>query len=243
MLLTEPINTLTMLRAGNDAEPLFFIHPIGGTLFAYKNLIHRLKTNYSVYGIQDNLLTEYYVPYQTLEEQAQSYVQEIFDKFSVSAISFAGLSSGGSLAFEMATQCVSHGIRVKQVLLFDTWVRSPYNKEFHQYFRSIILRQAEKMGVAKLLEDETVKNQWLTRIWQRMELLLHYKPTPTLVSVLLFIATETVQEYTVNGRDHYAWEMLVDSVVKVFVPGNHETLLDAVYADHLGQQVNKLLIS
>ena len=235
------IETLVQLQEGKDNEPIIFVHPIGGTLFIYKPLIARLITQHPIYGIQDNFLEGQFRHYGTLTEQAQYYIQKIFDRLSVSAISFAGLSSGGSLAFEMARQCLEYGVQVKQVLMFDTWVKTPFDEGFKLCFQKIILRQIEKLNMLHLLDDQNLRSQWLELLWERMGLLFTYNPRSAAVPATLFTALEGVPEYTVDERVNYAWGQFVSSFNIIPVAGNHETMLDLKYIEELSAKVNECL--
>jgi thioesterase domain-containing protein len=234
-------NILVQLREGASSEPIVFIHPIGGTLFTYKPLASRLTTCRAIYGIQDNLADCAYKQYDSIEEQATYYIQKIFEKLNANAVMFAGHSSGGTLAFEMARQCIDYGVEVQQVLMLDTWVKAPFDDKFKTYFQNIILRQYEKLDAANVLKDECAKSQWLNRIWQRMNLLFTYIPRPVPIQLLLCTASESVPEYIVNESENFAWKNLVKSLIKIPVSGNHETMLDLKYIDNLISKVNQYI--
>ena len=234
-------DTLVTLREDTGSTPLIFVHPIGGTLFTYKALAARLTTHNPIYGIQDHFLDDKFRRYESLSEQAEYYIRTIFEKLNIDTMVLAGHSSGGSLAFEMARQCVNYGVKVKQVLMFDTWVKPPFDHNFKLYFQKIILRQVDKLEATNYISNERVKSQWLELLWQRMDLLFSYIPEPVPISAVLFAASETVAEYTVNEGVNYDWGKFVKELTIVPVAGNHETMLDIQNIEQLSNKVNEYL--
>lgn len=234
-------NTMVTLKQGESDEPLVFIHPIGGNLFIYKALVLSLTTDSPIYGIQDFFDEGKFRDYETLADQARYYVQILFENLGSNCITLAGLSSGGTLAFEMARQCLEYGVKIKKVLLFDTWIKAPFDQKFKNYFEKIILRQMEKLQLTHLLKDHDTKVAWLNFLWKRMGLLLNYIPQPVMVPSVLFTAQEGVPEYTVDPSVQYAWGKFVSSLQVIPVKGNHETIFDLEYLDELCCHVNMVL--
>jgi hypothetical protein len=217
---------LILLKPGNFYTPLVFIHPIGGSLLVYKSIVDKLEIESAIYGIKDNIIGESYVTYLSIYDQAKVYLEFIFDKLCCHRISFAGLSSGGYLSFIMAHLCLGLGLEATNVIMFDSWVKVPFDYTFKNYFQKIILRQLDKLelvGFPGLVQE---KDEWLIRIWQRMnlffdELNLQY----TDVIVTYFKASDVVGEYKVDASS-YAWQPLVRAFNCYATPGNHETILE-----------------
>ena len=46
-------STIIELSKGTFETPIFLIHPVGGTIFWYKQLASYLQGKYTIYGIQD----------------------------------------------------------------------------------------------------------------------------------------------------------------------------------------------
>lgn len=231
---------LIKLKDGNYENPIIFIHPIGGNLFPYKKIVDNLKTSKAIYGIQDELSSERYQAYQTLGDQAQNYIQLIFDEISPNKLAFAGLSSGGTIGYEMAYQCLMLGIHVEKVIMFDTWIKAPFDFQFKQYFNKIITRQANKLEAAEILDNPTTKENWLNQLWERMKLVMSYTPPISNNPIIVFAAKECTEEYYVKP-ENYAWEKVTNSSKVFKVSGNHETLLDAPHDKKITDEINKIL--
>ncbi|WP_040916691.1 thioesterase domain-containing protein, partial [Legionella tunisiensis] len=99
-------NPLIKLAAGKNESPLFLIHPVGGSVFWYKPLASYLNGKYTVYGIQDPNLDGVPVHFQSLEDMAGFYLQEIKKVYSGERYCLGGASYGATVAFEMAKQLV-----------------------------------------------------------------------------------------------------------------------------------------
>jgi thioesterase domain-containing protein len=107
------------LRVTGSRRPLFCMHPSGGHLFHYLDLVKALPDDQPVYGLRppnvDNLR---HIP--SVERLASIYVEKIKEVQKRGPYQLCGMSFGGLLAFEVASQLVASGGDVKFVALFDT---------------------------------------------------------------------------------------------------------------------------
>jgi pimeloyl-ACP methyl ester carboxylesterase len=106
---------LVPLQAGPpDRRPLFFVHPVGGEVVAYRELARRLPGQV-VYGLQSPGR-----PIEDLRGMAALYVEVVRQTQAEGPYRLAGWSMGGVVAFEMARQLTERGERVELLALIDT---------------------------------------------------------------------------------------------------------------------------
>jgi len=116
----EELSHLVLIRDGARRKPLFFIHPIFGDVWGYRNLTDALKYDQAIYGMQMRGLDGKLPPHQTIEECAADYISLIQSVQPHGPYVLAGYSSGGLVAYEMACQLVSLGEEVDFLGLIDT---------------------------------------------------------------------------------------------------------------------------
>lgn len=122
-------STLVPLRMGENAQsselaeslpPLFCIHPAGGTVFCYLEMVQHLASGRPVYGVQANGIDGNQPPHETLAEMAAHYARVIREVQPSGAVHLVGWSLGGNIAFEVARQLESRGTPVGLVALLDS---------------------------------------------------------------------------------------------------------------------------
>ncbi len=107
------------LRAEGEATPLFFVHPVGGTVFAYRALAGHLGGERPFYAFQSRGVMEEATPRRSIEEMAAAYVAALRRVRPDGPYLLGGWSLGGLVAFEMARQLVATGAEVGPLVLID----------------------------------------------------------------------------------------------------------------------------
>jgi amino acid adenylation domain-containing protein len=113
---------LVPLRSSGDREPLFLLHPGSGSVFAYLDLVRRLETGRSVYGLQAQGIDpgqRGQEPLREVEQMAERYLEEIRTVQARGPWHLAGWSFGGLVAFEMARRLRLQGEEIAQLVLID----------------------------------------------------------------------------------------------------------------------------
>ncbi len=113
--------SLVPIQTKGAKIPLFCIHPMGGNILDYKNLVPYLGEEQPVYGLQAKGLDGHSYPQNSFEEMATDYIKEMFTVQSEGPFLLIGHSSGGTIAFEIAQQLISQGHQVILVGLLDTY--------------------------------------------------------------------------------------------------------------------------
>ena len=112
---------LVEFQAGsNNKQPLFLLHPVGGTAYFYRDLARSLGSDIPVYGTQAQGLDGKTELLTSIEEMATEYIKAIRTIQPNGAYFLGGASFGGTLAFEMAQQLHAEGEKVALLAMIDT---------------------------------------------------------------------------------------------------------------------------
>jgi amino acid adenylation domain-containing protein len=111
---------LITLRAGDPSRALFLIHSLGGDAWIYRHVIEDLPGDYGVLGLQIPGLDGCGAPADTIEAAAREFLEHVRSVQPHGPYRFAGYSSGGLLALEMARQLEAAGERAEFVGLIDS---------------------------------------------------------------------------------------------------------------------------
>ena len=115
-----PWKSLVPIQPNGNKPPVFYLHPGGSNLLIYRDLAYSLGSDRPVYGLQPRGLDGKYVPFTKIEDMAAYYLAQI-RKFQPDGPYFlAGLSSGGTTAWEIAQLLKARGEEVSLLALFDT---------------------------------------------------------------------------------------------------------------------------
>ena len=120
-------STIVPLRSSESttAAPLFCIHPAGGTVFCYKEMVKQMPVGRAVYGVQAVGIDGLNAPHESLLEMAKYYADAIIQTHPNGPIHITGWSLGGNIAFEVARQIHERGHEVRTVALLDSGLLSP----------------------------------------------------------------------------------------------------------------------
>ncbi|HXZ00019.1 MAG TPA: condensation domain-containing protein [Stellaceae bacterium] len=111
---------LAVLKEGSAPAPLLLVHPVGGTLFCYRDLVSRLPETLKVYGLRASGVWPGEPLADSIEEMARGYVELATAATGRVACHLAGWSFGGLVAFEMARQFAADGMPPASLTLIDT---------------------------------------------------------------------------------------------------------------------------
>ena len=107
------------LGGTRGARPLVLVHPIGGMLFSYLDLLGEVRADFEVFGVQgavggsDTGATD-------IGGLARRYADELVPALDGRAPVIAGWSAGGVLAHELARTLADRGSKVHRLLLVDS---------------------------------------------------------------------------------------------------------------------------
>ena len=117
----EISETLVELQPGDTGQPLFLVHPVGGNVFCYTQLVRHLGPSRTVYAFQAQGLDGKTVPHEQIEKMATQYLEAMLKVQPEGPYFLGGWSMGGAVAFEMAQQLRLTGQRVGMLALLDSY--------------------------------------------------------------------------------------------------------------------------
>lgn len=109
---------LVALRSSGDRPPLFLVHPIGGNVLCYLNLVNHLAADLPVYALQAAGADPGSTPLRTMSDLAAFYLAAIRRVRLRGPFNVAGWSFGGYVAIEMARRLAHE--ELARVILLDT---------------------------------------------------------------------------------------------------------------------------
>ena len=107
---------LIAIQPLGSKPPLFVVHGFGGSLFSFRPLAEALGADQPVYGLQRGEVSP---ERPAIKALAARYVNEIQTVDPIGPYNIAGHSSGGMIAFEVASQLVALGKEVNMVALLN----------------------------------------------------------------------------------------------------------------------------
>ncbi|MFE3794902.1 amino acid adenylation domain-containing protein [Nocardia tengchongensis] len=120
--LTGALAVMLPLRAAGTEPPLFCIHPAIGLAWGFSGLVQHLDPDQPVRGLQSPALTDPTVRFDTLDELAARYVQELRTVQPHGPYHLLGYSLGGTIAHAMAVRLRRDGDSVATLAMMDTRV-------------------------------------------------------------------------------------------------------------------------
>ncbi|PYC72368.1 hypothetical protein C7C46_25720 [Streptomyces tateyamensis] len=108
---------LTKLRKSGTRPDVFLVHPAGGTVFSYYDLLAHSRYDGAVWGLSFPFAR--LAELTTVERLARAYLAELTTVRPHGPYLLGGHSFGGTVAFEMARQLRMRGEQVAQLLLID----------------------------------------------------------------------------------------------------------------------------
>lgn len=235
------INTCAIrLKEGENDAPLFLIHPAGGTLFCYLDLVKNLAIRKACIGIQDPTIETGDLLFSNIPEMAAHYVQIITRIQAKGPYNLAGYSFGGMVAVEIAHQLIELNHSIGFIGLFDTWPVSITEPTVRESLKKRILEQYESTKNALLNQNISENKSWIDLNYHRMQNLgFSYIPPKIRAKISLFKAQELFGEFEIISEETNYWSSFSEFPVDIYpVPGNHDTMLLTPNVGRLGQIIS-----
>lgn len=239
---------LIPIKKEGSKPPLYVVHGALLDILYVRNLLPYLDADQPLYGIQGMGLSGKSEAANTVEKIAAHYVKAILEQNPGGPYAFAGFSSGGLLAFEMAKQLERIGKRVHFLGLIDTFTPKLQFGGFTSWFGFywVVIKEGIKQYTAKLaflfagllLVDVLLKNtvgrinkRWYQKLfppdyWRSKAQLIHalaqrkYNVMPYRINAYLFRSPDE------PGAEHLAdyqtngWGPIIGDQLKI-VPVQH----------------------
>lgn len=221
---------------------LFLVHPVGGTVFWYHNLVKYLNGAYSLYAIQDPGIESDDLLFNNIEEMAAHYVYLIRQIQPKGPYMIGGASAGATISFEMARQLLLMGQKIIFLGLFDGWVPHPDMLRDKDIFEKAMMRQYQEMAM-KFQSYNIAQSQKLLNLqWHRSQMLDKYLHPFLETKVTLFKAAETILPYQSYESRFNHWDKYTPyPIERHIVSGDHETMFQEPYVRGLVSELNKCI--
>jgi thioesterase domain-containing protein len=222
---------LVRIQAGSPSRPpLLMFQPIGGTVYPYIELAKHLGAEWPVYAFRALGIEPGEPIYSDLAAMAERNVEELIQRFPDGPYYIGGYSSGGTLAYEVASQLMEMGREVPLVWLADSG-------STEQYRRLDIDRPEDWIEAVNGFKDLA------PQAWRSLRAAFDHDPTLRDVIVNTYRALATYTPRRLRTRvlyiraeerdsllDHHPQTWWMDLVDGPFAmansPGNHLTMMD-----------------
>lgn len=108
-------------RKGNNI-PVFYVHPVGGSVTCYFTLAKHLGEDQPFYAFQSKEMISPEIKLDTIEKMADYYLLELLEVQPHGPYRLGGWSMGGFIAYEMAKRLIDRGEEVAQLSLIDSYL-------------------------------------------------------------------------------------------------------------------------
>jgi thioesterase domain-containing protein len=236
-LLTQKKSKLSraivQLNAGSpNLPPIFLIHPVGGDIFCFNDLVNHLKVlNRNIYGVRDTSIDNKKFPYLSLSEMAQSYLLDIKSIQAQGPYYLCGYSFGGSIAVELAHLLEKQQEKISFIGLIDAWAIFSEHLVQEEKFKAMM------MGLNEFHED----NRLIDLSWQRMKLLIRHTPSSISSQVVLFKAKELLEYLQATNDSFNGFKSYLTNIRRYIIPGNHNNLIHGNNGKYLANNMIKIL--
>lgn len=147
-------------RRSGTKTPLFYIHPVGGTVSCYLSLARALGDDQPFFAIQSHGMMSSNSPFTTVESMAEYYLEEVKKIQPHGPYRLGGWSLGGFIAYEMAKRLQEQGECVEQLSLVDTYLTKVRVADRKTILYNFVLQLAAVPG--KSISTEALK-AWESR--------------------------------------------------------------------------------
>ena len=107
------------LRAGSGSPPLFCVHPVSGSAYAYRGLARLLRADQPVFGLEAPGFDNDRTPVGCLPRLADEYTSILRAFAPGQGYRLLGWSLGGLMTFEIAKRLRAAGEKVTTLILVD----------------------------------------------------------------------------------------------------------------------------
>lgn len=123
--MAEDLDRIVPLRTDGDGIPLFCVHAISGSAYAYAGLARLLGSGRPVFGFEAPGFDNDRTPVRSLPDLADEYTRILREFRPRGEYRLLGWSLGGTLAFEMTKRLTQQGAEVSRLILVDATLPEP----------------------------------------------------------------------------------------------------------------------
>jgi thioesterase domain-containing protein len=270
-LLEKPTSSqstaLVPLAITGSEQPLFCIHPAGGTVFCYHELANCFAGRRPVFGLQARGVDGLEKPHLTVPEMARHYAAAIRAAVRQGPVHLVGWSLGGNIAFEVACQLAKSGREIGVLALLDAGVFASEQDWSEQDFLPLIaalfpeqqhasleelrqatpeeqlayfIRQAARAGIVP--EDPVETGTHIFDVFQSNVKAVHeHQPQPYNGSMLLVRPNNQIKTNALFDDQLLGWDMYAARIELARVSGDHAHMLQRPAVLEIAAELEKRL--
>jgi thioesterase domain-containing protein len=150
--MPEDLERLVPLRESGSRKPLFCIHAVSGSAYAYTGLVKFLPAEQPVFGFEAPGFDNDREPVNRMPVLAEEY-SKILREFQPSGdFQLLGWSLGGALAYDMALRLAAAGAPAARLVLVDSGL--PYVEQFPPEKAVIARFMADLAGMSGIAQED-----------------------------------------------------------------------------------------
>lgn len=257
VVAADHLPLMTRLQGGERGQPpLVLIHPIGGTVFQYRELVKHLPPRIPVYAVRPLGTEEGETIDSSIEEMAARYLEATRQMTGTVRCVYGGHSFGGVVAWEMAQRVQREFGLSPLVLMFDTPgpqeaphelaeeenVRNYIQELAPEFFSSLERFNADVDG-SMLGHLEAEGFAGIHRFFELYRVLGRvmraYEARPYTGPVAYFLARD--RDRFIVERPEKTWLQLVTDGLRLCeVSGNHFSMVLGPHVRELGRRVARI---
>jgi len=168
-----PWQSLVAIRPGGTGTPLFTVPGVGGNVLVFANIARLLGSEQPIYGLQARGLDGKELPFISVPEMAQHYVEQIKKIQPEGTYLIVGVCTGGLIAYEMGQQLAAQG-RPATVFMMDTWHPDSYSKYKSRFFGHMLMTSVlfgKIVADLRTLIKQPIRD-WLPALKKKSQVLL-----------------------------------------------------------------------
>ncbi|MDQ5921900.1 MAG: hypothetical protein QG673_1959, partial [Pseudomonadota bacterium] len=199
----------------NNPINIFLFPPVSGTIFCYDTIASNCSINCNIYGLQDPSIMGGKMLFSSIIETARFYLEKIREIQPNGPYYFIGYSFGGTVAHEISHLLVQQNQHINLLAMIDSWAIFSEQQFDENEFKKVMAYYNKELTA-----------QTIDLSWQRMKILLSHKPSTIKQDMLLFKATQLLNEFSViNDVDNH-WHLYNSGIISVYpITANHETII------------------
>lgn len=264
--MADRFRRIVPLQDEGTARPLFCIHAISGSAFAYAGLADLLGTDQPVYGIEAAGFDDDEPPVRSLPDLGAGYSDMLLEFCPDRDFWLLGWSMGGVVAFDMAWRLCSAGAKVRRVILIDVelpWVAPlPCEKQIeYRFIRDLLSVAGENTAdLDPIFEDkpDDITPAAMFAAVERSAILPEELDADLLEEryVVFRAHLEALFGYAVNyiydgpvvhirssssDPAYMRWDTVASDLTEVVIPGNHHSIWRGAALAELAGNVRRVL--
>ncbi|NRD47821.1 non-ribosomal peptide synthetase [Corallococcus exiguus] len=263
---TLPEGIVQLQQGRSDLPPLWCMHPVGGTVFCYQDLVRALGPDRTVYGFQAPGVNGECPPLSSIEALASHHLNLMLQWQPQGPYYLVGLSMGGTIVYEMAQRMLKLGVPPELLVFLDTPGPGQMPTQFEddaallaamfgddtptlaQRLRAMPPHEQMKEVLRHAREGATVPDSYSLRdleifldVWKaHMRALFSYAPVPYEGAATYLKAQVHVPPHPLYPEQ--PWQVLVRHGLEVLpVPGNHQTMIEPPNVEAMARHVTACL--